>query len=531
MYLNLKKNYILILLILIGGLLRLYNLNWDQGYYLHPDERLYVAASSISLPTTVREFFSVTSPLNPHMFYYGEFPLFVYKVVNVYIPYIHSFLIVSRLVSALCSTATIYVLFLLTRELFFKKVGLIAAFLFTFSAGSIQHAHFNTTESILVLLLTLVTYISVILIKKKQLSLSLVLGLLLGMSYATKIVGLTFAIIPFISFVILFFKKKSTILWTIPCGVVFITSAFFFAPYQIIDKNLFQEQQIYMQGVTYGQNKPPFVIIYENTFTYLYQFLRVFPFTFGFVAFPISIIGFLILVKRLKKNYLYLFVLLFPLLYFAWSGTWYAKFSRYYILLIPFFSIWGAVFLDKLNKKLLYILLFLCGINGLLYIKVYIVTNTRITASEWIYNTIPSNTVIAGEHWDDNLPLILRDKQIKNYIYTQLAVYNPDSDYKIDQLATNLEASDYFILSSRRVYYSIQKNYALYPLTSTFYEKLFKDKLGFTLVKKFTNYPFLISDDFADESFQSYDHPPVLIFKNTQKLSKTTLKTIIENKE
>ena len=51
----------------------------------------------------------------------------------------------------------------------------------------------------------------------------------------------------------------------------------------------------------------------------------------------------------------------------------------------------------------------------------------------------------------------------------------------------------------------------------SFYKLLFEEKLGYMLEKKFVNYPFYFSDDFADESFQSYDHPPVIIFENVKK--------------
>ena len=47
-----QRVLLLMLVILLGGLaLRLYGLNWDQGYGVHPDER-YITwiASSLRLP-------------------------------------------------------------------------------------------------------------------------------------------------------------------------------------------------------------------------------------------------------------------------------------------------------------------------------------------------------------------------------------------------------------------------------------------------------------------------------------------------
>jgi 4-amino-4-deoxy-L-arabinose transferase-like glycosyltransferase len=532
-----KYKIILILIIALGAFFRLYNLDWDQGHYLHPDERLYVNSSNISFPKTVAEFFSPDSPLNPKMFYYGSFPLFIYKIINVTILPLISFSIVSRLVSSLFSIFTILPIYLLTRQFFPKKTGILAVLIFAFAAGLIQHAHFSTTESILTFFLTLITLLSIYFVRKKNWSLALILGILVGASYATKIVGLTFAFIPAISFAILIFNKRE-IKKTIFLILIFIFSAaiagFLFAPYQIIDYQNFSNQQTYMQDVTYGKNKPPFVIIYENTVPYVYQITKVLPFTFGFISLPLALLGlYFILIKffkEKKEHLLYIFILVFPIFYFLWSGAWFTKFSRYYILLFPFLSVWAAYFLSKLKKIYIIVLLVLIVVNGMLFIRIYLQENTRVQASEWIYANIPNLSKIAGEHWDDNLPLPVIHTFGNNFITTQLTVYDPDSPEKINKLSQDLSQSDYFIISSRRVYYSILVNANKYPFTSNFYKLLFAEKLGYKLEKSFTNYPFYFNDDFADESFQSYDHPPVYIFRNTERLNKEKLVSLIESK-
>lgn len=525
---HLLKNpkFIILTLIIVGGFLRLYNINWDQGHFLHPDERLYVNSSNIHLPKNLQEFFSPTSSLNPKMFYYGSFPLYLYKFINITILPSIGFTTVSRLISSILSILTIPLIFFLCKQFFSKKISIIAALIFTFSAGSIQHARFNTTESMLVFLLTLVALLSILMVKHKNYGIALSLGIIVGIAYATKIIGAIFAIIPFTSFIIIISKDKS-ISRTIPLTIIFLLSTlaagFLFAPYQIIDYSNFHREQEYLQGVVMGNYKPPFTIIYEGTLPYIYQILKVFPFNFGFISLPLSIIGFFVLAKHLikNKNINYKFILLsvFPIIYFAISGIWYAKFERYYILLFPFLSIWAAYFLSRLKNLYIIILLSLIAINGILFMRVYLKENTRIQASKWIFENIDSGSKIIGEHWDDNLPLPLAENSNKQYTMSQLAIYDQDSQEKISKLSQNLLQSDYFIISSRRVYYSILRNEKEYPLTSRFYKLLFEEKLGYRLEKTFTNYPFYFSDDFADESFQSYDHPPVIIFKNEKKLN------------
>lgn len=534
---SLLKNtkLILFLLIVIGGLLRLYNIDWDQGHFLHPDERLYVNSSNIYLPKNLQEFFSPNSPLNQKMFLYGPLPLYIYKIVNIYILPQTSFIITSRLTSSFFSLLTIPLIFLINRQLFSKRISVLATFIFTFSAGSIQNAHFNTTESILVFLLSCVVLFSLKLLSHEKYSTIIILSLLIGLSYATKITAISYTIIPLLSIFLALLKSRRIKKYIMTTSVFIILTIAFsavLAPYQIIDFTNFQKDQAYMQGVILGKYKPPFTIIYEQSIPYLYQILKILPFIFGFISFPLSILGGLLLgyklFKNKKINYKYLLILVFPIIYFLISGIWYAKFARYYILLFPFLSIWAGYFLSKLKNTFVIILLLLIAINGLLFMKVYLQENTRIQASKWIYENIANQNKIIGEHWDDNLPLPFTNNSYgKNFIISQLTVYDPDSIEKIYKLSKNLSDNDYYIISSRRVYYSILANKDQYPLTSRFYELLFKGKLGYNIDKKFTNYPFYFSDDYADESFQSYDHPPVIIFKNERKLSSDQIYNLI----
>ena len=109
--------------------------------------------------------------------------------------------------------------------------------------------------------------------------------------------------------------------------------------------------------------------------------------------------------------------------------------------------------------------------------------------------------------------------------------YNPDTDEKIQKTAENLTNGDYLIISSRRLSDSIGRAIQKYPITSQYYNKLFQEKLGYELAQKFSSYPrigsLIINDDSSEESFQTYDHPTVYIFKNTKKLSPQEITRIL----
>lgn len=521
----------IIFLFIIGTVLRFYNLNWDLGQYLHPDERLYINAANLALPHSVAEFFSPSSPLNPHMFYYGSFPLYLYKVVASGIFKTFDLLVVSRMISALFSSLTIIMVYLLAKQFFSEKIALVAALVFAFSPGSIQYAHFNTTESLLLFLLTVSAYLSSKLYFQNKPWLLLPLGIILGISFATKIVGLTFGIFPLIAGTLLFIHEKKQrgrlVLFFVLCLILAGILGFLLSPYQLIDWTNFTKEQSYMQAVTYGKYKPPFVLIYEHTLPYLYPLMNVLPFTFGLVSLCSSILGIFLFIKQKHRLASMLLLLLFPGLYFLWAGAWFAKFARYYLLIIPFLSIFAAVFLLKIKPLFRGMLLFFIVLQGVCFSTIYLTPNTRVAATYWIRQQIPPHAIIATEHWDDSLPLSLYG--VSPYTNMSLPVYDSESEQKIQQLSQMVANSDYIILSSRRVYASILNNTVVYPQTTHFYEQLFAGNLGYTVVKTFTNYPYGFSDDVADESFQSYDHPPVTIFKNEKRLSPEMINMLIHH--
>ena len=78
---------ILAVILLVAALLRLTNLNWDDGTHIHPDERfLTMVSSAMQLPASLGEFFdSTSSPMSPYnkgfgFFVYGTLPLFIVRV-------------------------------------------------------------------------------------------------------------------------------------------------------------------------------------------------------------------------------------------------------------------------------------------------------------------------------------------------------------------------------------------------------------------------------------------------------------------
>src|SRR5947207_3424176 len=129
MSLKLPIKLLLIGILLLAAIFRLYNVNWDQGYHLHPDERAIVLAiDHLAFPKDFTTFLSPNNLWNPHFFAYGSFPFYLlYFVGHTFSPLNPTFaqysglIIPGRFLSAISDLLTLFVLFCLGRKLFGEK--------------------------------------------------------------------------------------------------------------------------------------------------------------------------------------------------------------------------------------------------------------------------------------------------------------------------------------------------------------------------------------------------------------------------
>src|SRR3989344_5768437 len=123
---KIKEKILLGLIILLGFLLRLNGINWDNSCCQHPDERAIVMfALPLKFPDNIQEFLSPKSSLNPHFFAYGNLPLYILKGSSIIAAQINPQLanydkinLVGRFISVIADVGTIIIIFLITRLLF-----------------------------------------------------------------------------------------------------------------------------------------------------------------------------------------------------------------------------------------------------------------------------------------------------------------------------------------------------------------------------------------------------------------------------
>ncbi len=538
--------YLLITILLFGGFLRFYNLNWDRGHFFHPDERNIAAAVSRI------HFFD---QLNPKFFAYGSFPIYLYRAVGETIALITQnnqwvlnwgkINLVSRGISAFFSTLTIVLVFLVAQKIWNRKVGLLASFLTAFTVSLIQTAHYGVTESMLVFWLMLILLLSLQLLEKQRLKDYLRIGLVIGLAIATKISALSFVIIPLVTHFFISIQNRKQFKYLnyqfklLVLMLVALVAFIILSPYAFIDKTKFLESMAYESGVATGKLKVVYVLQFEKTFPYLFQ-LKNLIWQVGPVVL-LGYLGFLLLFFTAikKKNKKLLIFISFPLAYFIYVGSWHTKFIRYIVPLIPFLIMAASWLILEVQKKwrfwgnfLMIIALASSLFWSLAFFSIYTQESTRITASHWIYQNIPQGAKILGEHWDDGLPVSLNENHPGRYQIEQLTIYDADAPQKIEYYSQKLSQANYMIINSRRLYGTLMYLPEKYPITSRYYQLLFSGRLGYRKIAEFSSYLSLfgvtINDSSTEETFQVYDHPKVLIFQNQEKLSQEELSKILQ---
>jgi hypothetical protein len=175
-------------------------------------------------------------------------------------------------------------------------------------------------------------------------------------------------------------------------------------------------------------------------------------------------------------------------------------------------------------------------VYALSWIQLYLQPHPYRVASEWIFNNIPQGSVLVGPHWDDRLPISIPGKDPnRTYVMDgrdgEIPFYERDTKDKMSLVLRRRAKADYIIFPTARISDSIPRIPEEYPYTTSLIQLLWAEKLGFTLEKTFKDRPSFLeisfnddpflaitfNDDLADESFSVYDHPKVVIFKNTER--------------
>lgn len=548
--------------------LRLYGLNWDQNQHLHPDERfLTMVAVAIKLPSNIFAYLdplrSTASPYNQGFgfFVYGTFPLYFVKIVaeifnKVDYGEIH---FVGRAVSAFFDVGVVFLLYKIGEKIYGRKQGLLAAFLYSIMVLPIQLSHFFAVDTFLNFFLVLCFYFLILMLGARRLTLkTIMLGTAFGLALACKISAVYFS--PIIALVFLYLlitqKPKSKV---ISSGLLFGVCTYLAfrlsQPIAFASGNLFDlipNPQFVSNIKELASFSRP-----DTWFPPTLQWIKTKPLIFplknliqwglglplgmvSLIALGATVVSLLYSLRKKAKSpkacfrqFTTILMVLWVLELFFYQGLQLVKTMRYFLPIYPFLALLSAAFLiqtyERLKTKVprFFPLATSCltftafVIYPLSFVSIYTQPITRVTASNWIYDNVPSGSMILTEYWDDPLPLPLPTGHT-NYKSEQLPLYDLDTQEKWIKIESLLNQADYIVLSSNRLYLPIMQNPQRYPKTAQYYQALFDGSLGFQKVAEFSSYPcfppikphlFCFNDDSAEEAFTVYDHPKVMIFK------------------
>ncbi len=538
-----------LLILLIGGFLRFYKLDWGEGYFFHPDERnvAHLAAS-------------IAPPLNFNFFTQGTFAygsLMAYLVFGLdffrraflsgLIPQ-DSFtfsLLALRVISSFFSTLTIFLIYLVGEKFWNKKVAVLAASFLAFSPGAIQAAHFGTAESILSFLYLLVFFLNLRLFQKNNLRDFFLALFFAAAASAIKINSLV--LVP-LSVLILFFSGKKKYRWGAKVLVVgggllvFSLLVLLFSPYYLTSN--FKMMFDYEQQLVRGKIDVFYTRQFFETKPVIFQFLKILPFVSNpliVFLFPFFIVYYLLTLiqKSWRENRNVLFLLCFWGAFFLPNALLFTKWTRYMIPTLPFLTLLAAVFIEKFVKsrpRPIFIFLILTSLLwGIAFTSIYYHQDTRLAASAWIYQSLENNSFLLSETANViDIPLPPKGKMPpKTFIVKNFDFYHFEKNQAlIDELLTNLEKSDYILIPSRRLFGGMGRFPQKYPLVNRYYQLLFSGELGFEEIKRFTSYPRLwfleFPDERAEETWSVFDHPVIRIYRKVKPFSKNEYEKLLQ---
>jgi len=550
---------LLIAILALGAFLRAFGLWWDDGLYLHPDERFIAIVSSgrVDLPQPDnfdQVFDPAHSPLNPRRdgpdgeplsFAYGSLPIYVQSVVSWgvnqftntdYQSYQHLYR-VGRILNVLLDTLTILLVYLIGRRLFGRSAGLVAAAFYALAVLPIQLSHFFTVDVWLTSFVTAALYFSLRFLDAPSLGRGCALGVAVGCAFATKasVPSLIVPLLVVAVWTVWTSPRRLTVIGYLAIAALLSLAVFtLFEPYALVRRGPFIEDIRTQARIVRGQFDVPFTRQFVGLTPGVYELRNLFLYTVGPGPLLAAFAGIAFAARRFwrKRDIALLVPLTWIVAYVPTLLITEARFLRYTLPLIPVLAVLAAgslVWLARrfptaLGRAPLVAALVVTAVWALGFSSIYEREHPRIAASRWMATNIAPEASVTAETWDDALPLPHRDLPPPNVSQISFDLYSDrPPEETVSYIAETLQSTDYVILSSDRIKDSLDNLPWRYAVQNEYYRRLLDGQLGFQLVYDAELRPVLFGIEFgdaaADESFTVYDHPHVRIFQKVEPLS------------
>lgn len=428
---------------------------WDWGlpYHMHPDERnmavgiMRLECDDLILPRLNANPFNFIYQLptafkecwNPKFFAYGQFPLYLGKMLiswwypNVETPTYTQAVWSLRVISISSSILTFFISLLIVKKFIGKKIRKnifwLSAWLFVFVPYAIQFSHFGTTESLMMFAYTTIAYLSLIIslskntFSSKGIAILGVTTFIAGIAVAAKVSSLLFLPIVIIAIfrsvfwnrgylptkIVAFFYQAMMFI----IGVLFLS--FVFSPQNFISWSDFVGTINYESSVGTGASRAFYTRQFEHSLPILFQIKHIFPYVFGIGQFGIFILGLFVL----SGSWVFWFLIMAISIFFLPSAFLYAKWTRFIAPIFPLMSVLIVVTLIRLAnhfqskisshprsrqwvRKYAVPGVFLLTVvslilPGIAYLKIYQAPDVRYIASKWLMENLKDDEMILSE--------------------------------------------------------------------------------------------------------------------------------------
>lgn len=523
----------LVALILFAAAVRLFGLDFDARHYFHPDERRIAFA--------VEELSFQPLQLNPHFFSYGSFPIYVTRAVSSLLGQYDerlrrydSVIVTGRAVSAVIGVFTVILLVFLGARLYDRRVGLLAGFLLAACVLHVQNSHYMTTDVFLTFLVTLALYLLIGVVQRGWTRDYVFAGIAIGLATATKFSALPLLAPLGVAGLLRMVEERRglpvLLKGVLAAGCIVLAFAAG-QPYAFLDYPNYlrditeQSRMVREAGLLPYTNQYVGVPKYGYDLTQLVLWGMAPP--LGLVAIWATAGRVVGVVRERSRTDLVLLAWVVP--FFLITGWFDVKFVRYLLPIYPIMILWAAAWLWRvaerswLGRLALWTVVVATGLSTLAFISIYMRPHTVVTASEWVYRHVPPGKTILTQHWDEGFPMPLPNGNPGKYKVIDLPYYEPDTPGKWRQISEQLATGDYIAFQTKRLYGALTMAPEKYPISNKYFYMLFAGDLGYTPVYDHASRPGLFGiefpDELADESITVYDHPKVIIFENTERLS------------
>ncbi|HOQ36771.1 MAG TPA: glycosyltransferase family 39 protein [Acetivibrio sp.] len=223
-----RTYFILGVIILISFIIKLVLiLEYKNRLTLSSDDLNYVKSAVVLIKRGIYTFHNLNEPT---VFVTPTYPFFIASVFSFFGYGLQGMQAV-RIIQAVISCVTILLTYLIAKELFNEKVGLLASFFVAFYIPNIITVGFVLTETLFSMLLHLLIYLSLSIAKKPDKFRFAVLGILWAV---TTLCRPTIALYPVMLFIYLFWEKRFKIIEIVKTGsIMFIAFAVIMSPWWI----------------------------------------------------------------------------------------------------------------------------------------------------------------------------------------------------------------------------------------------------------------------------------------------------------